>query len=1305
MYNTPNGFYDRFTEESPWKKLLFVPGRPLQAAELNEIQSTLNYEHAQLAQSFYKEGAAVSGLNILVDLLLNEATITPGKFYAHGFMHTVPEGVVSITGVGIEKIGIKLTPRVITELEDVTLKDPAVGAEAYGYAGAQRLSYTYVYVVDDPLSIVIAELLDGNINQQYAQTRPVIDPILRILAKRTNDEAGSYFVRKPAIDITRLNTIDAEYDDKLRVTIKDGLAYVVGWEVNNSVNTKVIDRPFDTESRLDEPSQFFTGTTVYTMDNSPIRITDAFVATVQSPSITMVRGSTPGGMDEIPALYQPAVSIVTITDAGHTFVQGTHFILNGNYVDWSPGTTGVTNEPPTGGTYYVTVQYVKQFIKGVRTLTSVVNQNVTKGAGYTTDTLSNTDLNVITSVVSGATTYIQGVDYTVSAHNGQITWVSPNAKPANGATYQVTYKYWTHTVEGDYVARDSFVSGAGAHLYDVTPTKTPTGVAVNYKTQMSITGSNNPVNTTIMYITYRFALPRIDVLTWDSKGIFNLLKGVASTHPSAPIPTADVLPVVAFNLAAEATPSSINVIPFDYQRMTMKELRVLNRTVMDMIYNQTVFQLYQTTNNYKTATDKRAIFADDFSTPNFADFGNAQHDCSFDFMAPWVTLPQNVEQVNSTRQGSSTTTVKSQYDLTPYTDVVYISQPYATDVIQINAYTRVNLGVSIELNPAHDAWIDVSNIVINARDTATVATVADVHKAVALVSSVVGGAASPGMTTEELNAWRPSLGAQDPSIEIRQVAASVQAAARPVSQTVTNWWGGTTIVPANEVLVSQTTVQREWTTEAVKMASSVITYARQIPVTITGRRFYPEEDNIVANFDGKRVFLTPVGGLYATLIGTTVSGSVKADLNGNFQCTFTIPAGTIAMGESHSVEIVGGGVSGGVGSRGVVVYSAAGTMNVSTKTITTHSQTTITNVYGERPAPRIDPIAQTILIGTSSYITKIDLYFNSKDSNGATPLEVLIMDVVSGQPGTIVLGKSELTSANVNVSTNASAATTFIFANPVFVASGKEYAIVVKSDSDQFTVHISRTGAIDPINGLVSTNPNSGVLLRSANMSTWSAEQNADLKFLLYRANFTLAQSKVDYGNVVFSTPRSRFQFYQTSGIPGVETSTQFQYSENAGSTWKDFNPNQEVDLGHNVNSLYFRVLLNGNSRLSPIITNDRTCYAYSYDTTGAYVARTYSTAISEARYTDVWLDTNVPSGTTVVPKISIDGGAFITLTEVTADAVNMGNGWWERHYLFDSGSNSTLHKDNKIKIEMTSANTYTTPYLARLRSASRAIA
>lgn len=214
---------------------------------------------------------------------------------------------------------------------------------------------------------------------------------------------------------------------------------------------------------------------------------------------------------------------------------------------------------------------------------------------------------------------------------------------------------------------------------------------------------------------------------------------------------------------------------------------------------------------------------------------------------------------------------------------------------------------------------------------------------------------------------------------------------------------------------------------------------------------------------------------------------------------------------------------------------------------------TNTTTTTSRRIRHTDPLAQSFLVEEESgiFITKCDVFFATKDTNNI-PVTLQIRTMELGTPTQTILpfGEIILSTDKIKTSSNGRVATTFFFESPVYLEGGKEYAIVLISPSDEYTVWISRMGEDDitssalPENDriIVSQQPLLGSLFKSQNASTWSASQLEDLKFVLYRAQFTstngsvrLYNSDLNIGNQQINTlPPNPIQSYSRSMIVSI---------------------------------------------------------------------------------------------------------------------------------------------------------------------------
>ena len=172
----------------------------------------------------------------------------------------------------------------------------------------------------------------------------------------------------------------------------------------------------------------------------------------------------------------------------------------------------------------------------------------------------------------------------------------------------------------------------------------------------------------------------------------------------------------------------------------------------------------------------------------------------------------------------------------------------------------------------------------------------------------------------------------------------------------------------------------------------------------------------------------------------------------------------------------------------------------------------------------VDPLAQSFEVPDINgvFLTKCDVYFQAKDTN-QLPVTLQVRTLQTGLPTQEILpfGECILDPDEVILSADGSKPTTFTFPAPVYCEGGGEFALVLLSASNEYFVYISRMGeedittvnAADSEKIIVSQQPLLGSLFKSQNGATWDPSQLEDLKFELYRANFTQSEGRVNFYN------------------------------------------------------------------------------------------------------------------------------------------------------------------------------------------------
>ena len=240
---------------------------------------------------------------------------------------------------------------------------------------------------------------------------------------------------------------------------------------------------------------------------------------------------------------------------------------------------------------------------------------------------------------------------------------------------------------------------------------------------------------------------------------------------------------------------------------------------------------------------------------------------------------------------------------------------------------------------------------------------------------------------------------------------------------------------------------------------------------------------------------------------------------------------------------------------GATYYQANGLVEVKQRTIIStrtaeivsevvSDDKTVVNVSDRVTADSgwFDPLAQTFLVQNEGgcFITSVDLYFAAVDPTGKIPVRVEIREVVNGYPGKVVLPFSRVSkqAADINVDSIAgTTATNFKFNSPVYLQNGTEYALTVLSDSNAYEMWIAQTLETDVISkAVINSQPYNGVLFKSQNASTWTADQTQDMKFKIYRAEFTSTSTDIE-----FIPPENKAKALAFNPLNFIENGTQMR--------------------------------------------------------------------------------------------------------------------------------------------------------------------
>lgn len=348
-------YLDRFDPNKNRTRVLFKPDKPLQQAELNEMQAMQDYALSNVAESVFSDGDIQTGMEYIIQG--TTLTVKKGKVFLGGKMRNFNEQSIEITGTGTEYIGVKLVQKVITAEDDPTLLDQTSGVPSHFSEGADRLEETVVLGVNDDEASNIYRFENG---QLYINPdTPEMDKINKVLAERTFDESGSYRVR--GFDMyTEAHPTDP--NNKIQLVIDSGRAYVLGFKVDKPTTTRIdIDKSRDLETINNEGFYYSNETRLNKLGNAPVSSVDRVTAQVEVAKEQVSRGVVGGGTDYLKnTSVTKVVRVWTEGSGAREYKQGEDFqLVNGQAISWAP----LGQEPPAGGTYFVQYVYNKTMIE------------------------------------------------------------------------------------------------------------------------------------------------------------------------------------------------------------------------------------------------------------------------------------------------------------------------------------------------------------------------------------------------------------------------------------------------------------------------------------------------------------------------------------------------------------------------------------------------------------------------------------------------------------------------------------------------------------------------------------------------------------------------------------------------------------------------------------------------------------------------------------------------------------------------------------------------------------------------------
>jgi len=547
---------------------------------------------------------------------------------------------------------------------------------------------------------------------------------------------------------------------------------------------------------------------------------------------------------------------------------------------------------------------------------------------------------------------------------------------------------------------------------------------------------------------------------------------------------------------------------------------------------------------------KNGFIVDNFTGHGIGDVGNIDYRAAIDMSRGELRPMHSTDAVQLIERDDDGTSIVAadrtagNYAKTgdlitlPFSETALITQPFASKSVPVNPFDIFTWSGSVALTPPGDEWRETERLPeILTNDNGA-------------FDSVTSNLGNSNLASNPLgtiwNEWQ-DFWSGTPITSTRD---------RGIRRTGRRLDRVTAITTTQQTVQTRTAIRTRLVSNTIRdsLAGRIVTinilpFIRNRTISFSATRMKPNT-RVYPYFDNVDIssYVTPTGG--------SLGGNLVTDANGACSGTFTMPDPTVDSNPRWSVgnrvfrltsSSTNSSNVGDVETSAESNYIARGVLGtenstrefslVRESTVDTRQITRTSTRETSRVVGWVDPLAQSFLIDDTGgvFVTSVDLFFSAKDNN--IPVTVQIREMVNGYPGPRIVPFSEVTlnPGSVNISSDATTATNFAFPSPVYLEENKEYCFVVLSNSNSYAAYVSRLGeTVIGSDRTISQQPYAGVLFKSQNGSTWTAEQNEDIKFTLKRAEFENVTGTVTLTNDTLPSRTLKTNPLRTTNASGV---------------------------------------------------------------------------------------------------------------------------------------------------------------------------
>ena len=675
-------------------------------------------------------------------------------------------------------------------------------------------------------------------------------------------------------------------------------------------------------------------------------------------------------------------------------------------------------------------------------------------------------------------------------------------KPVAGAVainypLTVSFTYFQHG-HGDFFCVDSYKNidyvdipvEDGLSMCDALDFRPRISDANDGFTGIGANVSELPIPGSIITTDANVYLPRRDKVFLKSTGEFGVLKGEPSLNPKYPDDLVNSMTLYTLDIPAYTDSiNDIKITANNNRRYTMSDIGKLDRRISNLEYYVTLNMLEkdaESTQEYNTDGSQRyknGFVVDSFNNHNISDYSDSEYHCSIgdSELRPEFSL-NNVGVKTIDKNGIK---IKNGIALLDYDDVELIASRYSTRYIPLTSGSSASWSPYMTLTPAATSLFD---------DTV-------------------------GMTT---------LGTDNNGDSLNQ-----------------NWnmwqkhWSGVSRDTVENASESDNAFSRYSNNESISTSVSVSTSDLEaagdrmisrsatprpaaVDITINGTGFKPNT-RLYFFFD----FTTDITKYTGPAVeGFASNTAVLSDTTGKFSATVRLPKSMMnnVVSGTHPISVCDAkdGVRANASCYVIEYFTITGAASTSDEAQITTRQT-VSDVNEDA-----NPMAQIFTVDSHGgcFTTGVDLFFRSKDDT--RPVNIDIREVENGIPTNRIVANSKVTLSpsdikinttvgyagrNVEKGDKSSFTTTVEFQVPVYLQNNTQYALVITSFSDKYSIYACKDREEVETDRIATYSanrqPNVGNIYHRQSDGTWLEDPDVFLTLSIKKAQFKVSSGSL----------------------------------------------------------------------------------------------------------------------------------------------------------------------------------------------------